>query len=300
MTTPRAFTVLVATDGSPAARAAVAAATVVPWPDRSQGRGVVVSGTVSAALPAAARAAIDEGVRRVAAGARRVLARRWPDAEVAVVTGSTVQAILDEARRRRASVVVVGAQGLGALSRLMLGSVSRGVVRHAACPVLVVKRRLPRVGRLVLAVDGSPHARQAAAFLAGLRPPAGTRVTVVRVIEPLRLPSLGLLPAAVRRVIGGQAAAEHDRQLRSARREVEAVADRLRRAGWLARAVVRRGAPLPELLDTVRSDRADLLVLGARGSGGVERLLLGSVAEAALSRCAGALLVVRPRASGGR
>ena len=36
-------------------------------------------------------------------------------------------------------VIVVGAHGRGALGRLLLGSVSEHVVRHAPCPVLVVR-----------------------------------------------------------------------------------------------------------------------------------------------------------------
>jgi nucleotide-binding universal stress UspA family protein len=289
----RAFTVVVATDGSAGARAALTAATVFPWPAGTHGTGVVSRPIVPAKYPIAAWPALDEVVKRIAAGAKRVLVRRWPDAEVAVVSGPTAQAILAEAKRRRAGVIVVGARGHGALSRLLLGSVSRGVVREAICPVLVVKRPLARLDGVVVGLDGSAHSRRAAGFLASLRPPRGTRVTVLRVVEPQMIPSLGLLPRGVRRAIAGQAAALRAGQLRTARVDVETTVVKLRRAGWQAQGILRTGLPFPGLLDIVRTSQAGLLVLGARGAGGVERLLLGSVAETALDRCPVSVLLVR-------
>ncbi|MCI0346454.1 MAG: universal stress protein, partial [Chloroflexi bacterium] len=69
------------------------------------------------------------------------LARRSPEAEVVFVDAPPAEGILGEARRLRAAAIVVGARGLGALKRITLGSVSETVLRHATCPVLVVRRR---------------------------------------------------------------------------------------------------------------------------------------------------------------
>lgn len=51
--------------------------------------------------------------------------------------------------------------------------------------------------------------------------------------------------------------------------------------------------PLPELLRTVREERAGMLALGASGAGGAARLLLGSVADDALKRAPVPVLIVR-------
>ena len=67
----------------------------------------------------------------------------------------------------------------------------------------------------------------------------------------------------------------------------------LARPGWRVRTVVTAGAPLRDLLDTVDSADAELLVVGTRGASGVRYLLLGSVAEGALNRCPVPVLVVR-------
>ena len=85
----------------------------------------------------------------------------------------------------------------------------------------------------------------------------------------------------------------HAARVRSARGDVERAAQRLRRSGWRVRGEVRSGVPLSELLAAIRAARADLLVLGARGVGGVERFLLGSVADAATKRSPISVLIVR-------
>lgn len=81
--------------------------------------------------------------------------------------------------------------------------------------------------------------------------------------------------------------------VREAKREVVSVAKMLKGAGWRAQPRVRIGYPLPELLREVDRTRAELLAIGARGGGGVERLLLGSIAEGILNRCRVPILLAR-------
>ncbi len=56
-----------------------------------------------------------------------------------VVVGHAGEEIIAAAAPSRTDLVVVGARGLGPLRRVLLGSVSERVLRHAECPVLVVK-----------------------------------------------------------------------------------------------------------------------------------------------------------------
>jgi nucleotide-binding universal stress UspA family protein len=102
-----------------------------------------------------------------------------------------------------------------------------------------------------------------------------------------------LVPAPMRAQIAGQAEAANRSLVAVARRQVEAAAAMLARAGWRARAVVPTGVPLAELLAVVRAERADVLVLGARGAGAVTHFLLGSVAEAALKLGPAEVLIVK-------
>lgn len=56
-----------------------------------------------------------------------------------VVPGDAVEVILDQAKRMKADVIVMGTNAPRGLQRLLRGSVAGTVVRRAGCPVLVVK-----------------------------------------------------------------------------------------------------------------------------------------------------------------
>ena len=88
-------------------------------------------------------------------------------------------------------------------------------------------------------------------------------------------------------------AAVNKRETQQARTALKAAARELRRAGWTTAEEVRSGPPLASLLAAAKSHRADALVLGARTTTGLDRVLVGSVAESALDRFAKPVLLVR-------
>jgi nucleotide-binding universal stress UspA family protein len=285
---------LLATDGSSHARAAVATALAFPWPRGTRAHGVVARGRdVPAGIVRHVVDAIERNAVRIAANTRRRLTGRWPDVEVSIVDKPAAAAILAEARRLRARAIVMGWRGHGAFRRL-LGSVSRDVLRQASCPVLIVRRRPRRVRSFVVGIDGSTNARRAVRFLATLPPPRGGRMTVVRSEEPMSMPvTAGRLPAGIRAILRSEVAKINAERLARAQRDVDAAAATLARRGWTVRTDVRVGAPLDELLAAVAAAGADILVVGARGAGGMKRLLLGSVAEGAVSKSPVPVLVVK-------
>jgi nucleotide-binding universal stress UspA family protein len=240
-----------------------------------------------------ARTALASWLRREAVRVRRTLRQRWADAEVVVVDAPVVQAIVERARRWRAQVIVLGSRGRGTLRSTLLGSVSREVVQQAHCPVLVARGKLRVPRRLLIGLDGSVRSRRAVGFVSRLQPSADGRVTLLAVVEPSRSPSIGRLPASIRAVLATELAALNRERLRLARREVSAAARRLTRAGWTVEKVVRRGLPLSELLKIASTNRADVIVVGARGAAGLTRALLGSVAEGTLAHAPVSVLIVK-------
>ena len=294
MARTRSFKILIATDGSQEGTAGVNAAVTLPWPAGARGEGVVVrSPIVTSEVPEFVLADIERSLEKVAAEARKALARRWRDAEVRVIDGPVVDAIVGHVDNGGFSVAVLGSRGHGPIARLLVGSTSLGVVRRNRAATLVVRGTARGLTRVVLAFDGSPSARNAVKLLERLDARPRIQVTIVRVLEQVTPRALALLPSSARQVVAAQAAAVNAAEEKKAARECEAAAAELRRAGFKVDVALRKGAPLHELLAATERARAQLLVLGARGHSVVERLLLGSVAEGGLHRCPVSVLVTR-------
>ena len=81
MAKARSFRVLVATDGSPHARAAVTTAVNFPWPNDTRVRVIVARTTRAEYRRSILLTALDRSAEVAAESARRSLSRRWPDVE---------------------------------------------------------------------------------------------------------------------------------------------------------------------------------------------------------------------------
>ena len=78
---------------------------------------------------------------RVALGrARELVVQEGVDVEEEVLEGSAADRVVELARDRNASLIVVGSRGLGAVAGALLGSVSSAIIHRADRPVLVVPR----------------------------------------------------------------------------------------------------------------------------------------------------------------
>ena len=293
MAVDRVFRVLIATDGSAPANAAVTTVLGFPWPARTRVQGVTARQAPPNYRQSVVLAALGRSAQAIAAGARRTLSRRWSAADVTIVNTAPVAGVLREAERFDADVIVVGWRGHGAVRRFLMGSVSRGIVRGAKCAVLVVRRRQREVRRIVIGFDGSANAQRAVDFVSRLPAPRGGHVTLFTAVDHMHMPSHALAPRNVGATVTAEVKRINAERTARAEKDLARADATLARAGWRVRTRATTGAPLRDLLDTVDSADAELLVVGARGASGVRYLLLGSVAEGALNRCPVPVLVVR-------
>ncbi len=275
------------------ARAALAALLRGPWPDDARVRAVVARRMSGPYHRSILLTALDRRADDAADRARDALAERWPDAEVVVVDRTASDAILTEAKAFRADVVAVGWRGYGAARGLLMGSVSRGIVRGATCAVLVVRRAPDRMRKIVIAFDGSSNAARAVELVARLKPARDGQVTLVQAVQLVPNASRAPKLAGIRASIADELTRVNAERVKAAETALKEAAHALTRAGWRTRTVVKNGEPLRELLRTATSSGADLIVVGARGTSGVRHLLLGSVAEGVLNRSPVPVLLAR-------
>jgi nucleotide-binding universal stress UspA family protein len=194
--------------------------------------------------------------------------------------GVVARTILKRAPKRD-GLLVAGSKGLDALDRFLLGSVSTKLIHYASCPVLVVKGKAVPLRRIILGVDRSEASAKALEFvLAKFRPDGSHRnggrkpihVSVVHVM-PFKYP--GSQDVGIRRGL------------------VEQEVRKLIETGFTSQPVCVIGNPADEILDVAATQHADLIVLGAKGLSGIDRLLLGSVSTRVVQHAKGAVLVVR-------
>ena len=289
--------ILLATDGSKDAAAAVAFLRELPLQASSKVRimSAVTFPTFALEPPPVRefKSSVLDDVRRVIDEARAALAPRGLDIETEVVIGNPKEEIARSAQEWGADLVVLGARGLGRIKRFLLGSVSLAVARHVSCPVLVVKGRARKLESVIVGMDGSEDSFQALRFLLSLPLPRRTKLRLLSVVEPIRYPTSA--PGAVRgHLIRMLKEMEEERrgQLESA---LEKAAAKLEGSITRVTRSTPTGNPADVIVAAAAAHATDLVVVGARGLGGMTRLLLGSVSEKVLQYAPCPVLIVKER-----
>ena len=229
---------------------------------------------------------LDEQTRKIEEAGGKV-------AQAHLRVGRSDEEIVGLAEEIGAGLVVMGSRGYGPLRRVLMGSVSDSVVRHAYCPVLVVRPRDRQErgildGRILLAVDGSKEASAAARVSAELAKSTGSELHVTFGM-PTEPQAPYPHPLAGERWDWSLEQAEQD-----ARSFVEEQAKRIEAEEEVTtQAHLRLGHPDHEIIKLGEELDAALIVMGSRGLGGVRRALMGSVSDSVVRHAHSSVLIVR-------
>ncbi|NHN60250.1 MULTISPECIES: universal stress protein [Halorussus] len=195
------------------------------------------------------------------------------ETEQAVRTDVPHTAILRYAADNGIDLVVMGTHGRTGVERYLLGSVTEKVVRRSDVPVLTVKAdddagaTYPYTDILV-PTDGSEGAAAAVGPAVDIAGTYDARVHALSVVDTM----------ATGVDVGSDAIL--DALEEAARAAVSSVEERATAASASAvETSVEYGTPYREIRSYVDAHEIDLVVMGTRGRSGIERYLLGSVAE---------------------
>jgi nucleotide-binding universal stress UspA family protein len=184
--------------------------------------------------------------------------------------------------------VVMSTHGRGGFQRLWLGSVADAVVRRATVPVLLVRGARPPAKRLagapafvraLVPVDGSERAERAideAKRMLGTRP---ARLVLMHVLHPMSA------------AVGTNLKREPEQEIVA--HYLEPLARRVATETLEVRVAVQVSARVSRvLLDGVETHDADVIAIAGQGLSGVQRFLVGSVADKLIRTAPVPVLVV--------
>lgn len=205
------------------------------------------------------------------------------DVETSVVVGDAVVMLEKESTFPGVDLVIMASHGHGALTRLWMGSVADGLVRHADVPVLVVRAEegdpappiRKSVGTILIPLDGSELAEDAMRHATEFGEIFGRAYHLTRIVSyPLEL-ATPYLPhtAQMNQEV-------FDEAMRVAATYLEARAEQMRKRGHrVTTSVAVAAQPAQGILDESTAIGADLIAMSTHGAGGLKRAVLGSTAD---------------------
>lgn len=215
--------------------------------------------------------------------------------------GLAHEVIVSRAQEQPADLLVMGTHGRSGFTRLLLGSVTERVLRTAPCPVLTVAAGTsrgtgapPALKRILCPVDFSPSARKALHFALDLVRRTNGCLTVLYALEyadpedTLELsPFDPCFPASV------ESRRRREQLTDRARERLRALLAEEPTTGCEIDEVVVSDRAYKAILGQAKDAAADLIVMGAQGSGGLELMLYGSNTQHVVRAATCPVLTVR-------
>lgn len=298
--------VLLAIDSSAASQTVIKEAASRPWPS---GAVFCVMNVVDMSswegMPTLVEDAKREAEKLVASAAEMLvtsaastLSQSEHEVFSEIQLGTPKTAIQDFAAKWKANLIMIGSYGLSAVTRFLLGSVARAVLRTAPCSVEIVRQPPPHLGegmKILLGTDGSELSCKAAYSLANRPWPPGSLVRIISVQEVL-IPEAIAASSLQYSIYSERSLEEVSAVTQKHAQDAVAEAKSILRSAHLAICDTAQDMPVGDprtiLLDEARSWDAGLIVVGSHGRRGFDPLL-GNVSESVAMHAPCSVEVIR-------
>lgn len=244
----------------------------------------------------------DKLVAQMTADSRAYLERvsgRFAGAKVrrSIEQGGPAELIVKKAEAGKATLIAMTTHGRSGLNRWLLGSVAEKVLRGTTKPVLLVRAdhegetdQVARLASVIVPLDGSDLAESVLPTVIRIAKKLRLEVFLIRVYSS---PYGGFVSG------GGPYAVNVDELMKDirdqARNYLEAKMAELRKRGVeQVSYLLQEGAAADEIVSVANETPDSLVVMCSHGRTGVQRWVLGSVAETVARHSANPVLVVRP------
>lgn len=211
-----------------------------------------------------------------------------------VPTDGVPEGICATATEQQADLIVMSTHGHGRSGHSLYGSVAERVLCQSPVPVVLVPASTRHAWlaqptfRILVPLDGSRFAEEVLGPIEDLAAALKAELFLVGAVEALASPSMERDPLS---------ASAYERELGEMRQYLDGVADRLRESGIVVRTEVEVGRAASVIDGIAQRRHIDLIAMATHGRRGLNRLLVGSVADKVLRGTIAPLLLYRSQAS---
>ena len=228
-----------------------------------------------------------EAARKICSEAKEMVRKEFNiEVESFVAEGEPPEVISRTAEEMGADLIAMGTHGRRGIKRLIMGSVTSGVIAHSHCDVLVVKKPCTlctgEFTSILLPFDGSDFSKKALSHAHALAKDEGSEITALYVI-PRYEEMIGFMKT--------------DSIRKSLYKEADRIIE-MARTGFSGNGVtlatsIEEGNAGDKIIEIANRLKNDLIVMGSYGWRGVNKAILGSTTERVIMNSSCPILVVK-------
>jgi nucleotide-binding universal stress UspA family protein len=215
---------------------------------------------------------IEQRAMAILGNARALFKEEKVEVNTETLSGDAANSILNYSNQGY-NLVVIGGRGENEKDAYALGGVTKKVMMHTSCPILIVKK-VSAISNLLVCIDGSDNSMQGLYYALKLVEKMGSKITLLNVQE--------------RRLYDFSRKTAEDLGEKILSKALDSIGKKKIKADKK----LEFGNPSDRIVETAERGNYDLIVLGSRGLGTIDRFLLGSVSDGVSNKAKCSVLIV--------